>query len=486
MQTGGVWMTAWLEHAACQLQEMRSFLGVLACQLQAVGSTSWHIEVVFFYLQIMKHHSSVVAIYLAKTLIPKSIFVIPAVQWCSFWQKQHRKVIFGKLWLVFHKLLMFQNIKLKLIPPKKLLFFCCYTLICFVQLVCFHGTCMQDISIQLFSLILGELGQVQLIYFAIQLKIFCNLVATWLDFILKAYQTLQNDKKKPLAMMQSDCFYYVKKIPAMCRGVSSLSFKKTPSQKLDAVALTDLKTGLGESGSRIGSLSPVKLQTKLRINSLQIARAFQSNIYFNAEHSINHRLTFLEPNAQNYSNNPSLLMLSAQSLFQQIISFFESCFNPQPELIPHHLQSNLNLSPINHQSLFLACPKHIPPAYLINIVIFTSYPLPIAIALLSYPHLSKLGWLHDTHLPRRKKRGLACRGYLVGLRISSVCGCLISFQLTHWSNIMNWTFRLVEIQAEELNQVIKAYSKVCLAAKYLLFGRVVLVLLSFCDWSFQD
>ncbi|KNZ45143.1 hypothetical protein VP01_843g2 [Puccinia sorghi] len=47
---------------------------------------------------------------------------------------------------------------------------------------------------------------------------------------------------------------------------------------------------------------------------------------------------------------------------------------------------------------------------------------------------------------------------------------------------MNCTVRLVEIQASDLNQVIKTYEKFWLATKFALFGRVVLVFLSFCDW----
>ncbi|KNZ44852.1 hypothetical protein VP01_875g2 [Puccinia sorghi] len=43
----------------------------------------------------------------------------------------------------------------------------------------------------------------QLISSAIQQQIFLKLVETWLDVILKAYLTIYQDKKKPLAMMQS-------------------------------------------------------------------------------------------------------------------------------------------------------------------------------------------------------------------------------------------------------------------------------------------
>ncbi|KNZ54820.1 hypothetical protein VP01_2844g1 [Puccinia sorghi] len=90
-----------------------------------------------------------------------------------------------------------------------------------------------------------------------------------------------------------------------------------------------------------------------------------------------------------------------------------------------------------------------------------------------YKLLNKLFYLH---LPRRKKRGLAFRGYLVGFPSSTVCGCgfYFIFQLSHWSNIINCTARLVEIKAAELNQVIKTYEKVWFATKYLLFGRVVI------------
>ncbi|KNZ53630.1 hypothetical protein VP01_3180g1 [Puccinia sorghi] len=103
------------------------------------------------------------------------------------------------------------------------------------------------------------------------------------------------------------------------------------------------------------------------------------------------------------------------------------------------------------------------------------------------------------HLLRRKKRELAFMGYLVGLSSSSVCVCgrvfqrstrhqltqtkVLFFQLSHWTNTMNFTIRLVESQASELNQVIETYEKVCFATKSLFFERVLLVCLSFCDWG---
>ncbi|KNZ43689.1 hypothetical protein VP01_997g2 [Puccinia sorghi] len=65
---------------------------------------------------------------------------------------------------------------------------------------------------------------------AIQLIIFCNLVETWLDVMLKEYQNFHQDKKNPLAII----------------GVSFMSFNKTQRQKLNTVALEDLKTGLGD------------------------------------------------------------------------------------------------------------------------------------------------------------------------------------------------------------------------------------------------
>ncbi|KNZ57185.1 hypothetical protein VP01_2217g1 [Puccinia sorghi] len=43
----------------------------------------------------------------------------------------------------------------------------------------------------------------------------------------------------------------------------------------------------------------------------------------------------------------------------------------------------------------------------------------------------------------------------------------VFFQLSHWSNIMNFTVRLVEIKEAELNQVIKTYEKVWLATNFL-------------------
>ncbi|KNZ51712.1 hypothetical protein VP01_384g1 [Puccinia sorghi] len=79
----------------------------------------------------------------------------------------------------------------------------------------------------------------------------------------------------------------------------------------------------------------------------------------------------------------------------------------------------------------------------------------------------------------KEKRELAFRGYLVGLQISSVSSC-------GWVNILNFTVRLVESQAAELNKVVKKYAKVFLATKFLLFWGVVLVFLSFCDWCCQD
>ncbi|KNZ61950.1 putative signal peptide protein [Puccinia sorghi] len=88
------------------------------------------------------------------------------------------------------------------------------------------------------------------------------------------------------------------------------------------------------------------------------------------------------------------------------------------------------------------------------------------------------------HIPRRKRRGLACRGYLFGLPDFSVGGFLTDPPTTnspnqrlyflkkfHCSNIMNCTIMLVEIQAAELNQVIKKYAKFGLATKSLSFGR---------------
>ncbi|KNZ49869.1 hypothetical protein VP01_4732g1 [Puccinia sorghi] len=44
----------------------------------------------------------------------------------------------------------------------------------------------------------------------------------------------------------------------------------------------------------------------------------------------------------------------------------------------------------------------------------------------------------------------------------------VFFQILCWSNIMNSTFRLVEIQASELNQVIKTSAKVWLATKFFI------------------
>ncbi|KNZ46485.1 hypothetical protein VP01_721g1 [Puccinia sorghi] len=60
------------------------------------------------------------------------------------------------------------------------------------------------------------------------------------------------------------------------------------------------------------------------------------------------------------------------------------------------------------------------------------------------------------------------------------------FQLSHCSNFMNFTIRLVGIQAENLNHLIKNYAMVWLDTQFLFFGRVVLVLLSFHDWGCQE
>ncbi|KNZ57801.1 hypothetical protein VP01_2069g3 [Puccinia sorghi] len=90
------------------------------------------------------------------------------------------------------------------------------------------------------------------------------------------------------------------------------------------------------------------------------------------------------------------------------------------------------------------------------------------------------------HIMRSKKRGVACREYLIHLPPIHSNNFFIVFQLSHGSNIMNCTVRLVESQDAELNQMIKTYAKVWLATKLLLFGKVVLVLLSFRDWGCQE
>ncbi|KNZ54551.1 putative signal peptide protein [Puccinia sorghi] len=93
------------------------------------------------------------------------------------------------------------------------------------------------------------------IYSEIQLNIFCNLVETWLNFMLKAYENFHQDKKSPWLRFNHTCCdsllaIVLRVVNASCRNrVSSLSFKKTQSQKLNTVALEYLKTGLGESGS---------------------------------------------------------------------------------------------------------------------------------------------------------------------------------------------------------------------------------------------
>ncbi|KNZ46956.1 hypothetical protein VP01_67g2 [Puccinia sorghi] len=199
---------------------------------------------------------------------------------------------------------------------------------------CFHGTCMQVLYLNL------------LISSAIQLQLFCKLFETCLDVILKAYQTLHQNKKSPwLWAVSLPCRHDVRPYIMVTRFQLEeegflLSFKKTQRQKIDTVALADLKTGLGERGSGTGFSSE---EEKKRIG---LKRIFD------------------------------------------------------------------------------------PPT--------TDSPKP---------------------------------------------SFFFSFQLSHWSNIMNCTVRLVEIQAAELNQVNKKYEKVWLATKFLLFGRVVLVLLSFCDWQ---
>ncbi|KNZ55104.1 hypothetical protein VP01_2768g1 [Puccinia sorghi] len=57
--------------------------------------------------------------------------------------------------------------------------------------------------------------------------------------------------------------------------------------------------------------------------------------------------------------------------------------------------------------------------------------------------------------------------------------------ISHCSNIMNQTVKLVESQDAELNQLIKTYAKFWLATKFSSFGKFILALLSFHDWGFQ-
>ncbi|KNZ63541.1 hypothetical protein VP01_112g2 [Puccinia sorghi] len=90
-------------------------------------------------------------------------------------------------------------------------------------------------------------------------------------------------------------------------------------------------------------------------------------------------------------------------------------------------------------------------------------------------------WGRVAHLPRRKERGLACRGYLIHLPLTHQTKVSF-FQLSHWSNIMNCRVRLVEIQAAEMNYVIKTCAKVWLATKYFFFVRVVLLILNDVLW----
>ncbi|KNZ59399.1 hypothetical protein VP01_173g2 [Puccinia sorghi] len=104
-----------------------------------------------------------------------------------------------------------------------------------VHQVCFYGTHMQLISS------------------AIQLEIFCNLVETWLDVILKEYQTLHQDTKKPLPMMQSQGFdkypsreiNFIMALSLPCLHNLWWYVMNTQSQKIDTVAMAGFEDRLG-------------------------------------------------------------------------------------------------------------------------------------------------------------------------------------------------------------------------------------------------
>ncbi|KNZ57281.1 hypothetical protein VP01_2195g1 [Puccinia sorghi] len=109
----------------------------------------------------------------------------------------------------------------------------------------------------------------QLLSSEIQLQLFCNLVETCHYVMLKVYQTLHQDKKKPLAMMESQC---IEAVSLPCHQTVQLYVMVTRCQlQAEGFPLFHLRKrkGLGESGSGSGSSS------KEEKNRIDLQRIFE-------------------------------------------------------------------------------------------------------------------------------------------------------------------------------------------------------------------